>query len=122
MSASAKTGALLVEARTEELPPQLLPDLANQFPDSLLTNLKRAGFADDDSHREQDGDGRPKLLATPRRVAALLKNIRRAAPGSDADASGGRRLRRRWTRTGARRRRWKGFCARRVRSSGTCGS
>ena len=80
MSASAKTGALLVEARTEELPPQLLPDLANQFPDSLLTNLKRAGFADDDSHREQDGDGRPKLLATPRRVAALLKNIRRAAP------------------------------------------
>ena len=80
MSASAKTGALLVEARTEELPPQLLPDLANQFPDSLLANLKRAGFADDDSHREQDGDGRPKLLATPRRVAALLKNIRRAAP------------------------------------------
>ena len=80
MSASAKTGALLIEARTEELPPQLLPDLADQFPDSLLTNLKRAGFADDDSHREQDGDGRPKLLATPRRVAALLKNIRRAAP------------------------------------------
>ena len=80
MSASAKTGALLVEARTEELPPQLLPDLANQFPDSLLTNLKRAGFADDDSHREQDGNGKPKLLATPRRVAALLKNIRRAAP------------------------------------------
>ena len=80
MSANVKSGALLVEARTEELPPQLLPDLANQFPDSLLTNLKRAGFADDDSHREQDGDGRPKLLATPRRVAALLKNIRRAAP------------------------------------------
>ena len=80
MSANSKSGALLVEARTEELPPQLLPDLANQFPDSLLTNLKRAGFADDDSHREQDGDGRPKLLATPRRVAALLKNIRRAAP------------------------------------------
>ena len=80
MSANSKSGALLVEARTEELPPQLLPDLANQFPDSLLTNLKRAGFADDDSHREQDGDGRPKLLATPRRVVALLKNIRRAAP------------------------------------------
>ena len=80
MSANSKSGALLVEARTEELPPQLLPDLANQFPDSLLTNLKRAGFADDDSHRERDEDGNPKLLATPRRVAALLKNIRRAAP------------------------------------------
>ena len=80
MNANAKTGALLVEARTEELPPQLLPGLANQFPDSLLANLKRAGFADDDSHREPDANGKPKLLATPRRVVALLKNIRRIAP------------------------------------------
>ena len=82
MSAKAqtKTGALLVEARTEELPPQLLGGLANQFPDSLLTNLQKAGFADAESFREKDADGNPKLLATPRRIAALLKNIRRAAP------------------------------------------
>ena len=82
MSAKAqtKTGALLVEARTEELPPQLLSGLANQFPDSLLTNLQKAGFADAESLREKDAEGRPKLLATPRRIAALLKNIRRAAP------------------------------------------
>ena len=82
MSAKAqtKTGALLVEARTEELPPQLLGGLANQFPDSLLTNLQKAGFADAESSREKDAEGRLKLLATPRRIAALLKNIRRAAP------------------------------------------
>ena len=82
MSAKAqtKTGALLVEARTEELPPQLLGGLAMQFPDSLLTNLQKAGFADDESFREKDAGGNPKLLATPRRIAALLKNIRRAAP------------------------------------------
>ena len=82
MSAKAqtKTGALLVEARTEELPPQLLSGLANQFPDSLLTNLQKAGFADAESLREKDAEGNPKLLATPRRIAALLKNIRRAAP------------------------------------------
>ena len=82
MSAKAqtKTGALLVEARTEELPPQLLGGLANQFPDSLLTNLQKAGFADAESFREKDADRHPKLLATPRRIAALLKNIRRAAP------------------------------------------
>ena len=78
--AQAKTGALLVEARTEELPPQLLGGLANQFPDSLLTNLQKAGFADAESFREKDAGGNPKLLATPRRIAALLKNIRRAAP------------------------------------------
>ena len=78
--AQAKTGALLVEARTEELPPQLLGGLANQFPDSLLTNLQKAGFADAESFREKNAAGGPKLLATPRRIAALLKNIRRAAP------------------------------------------
>ena len=86
-------GTLLVEARTEELPPQLLrdlkdnrgnllPGLGNQFPDRLLTNLKQTGFADDKSFRETDDgkpDGNPKLLATPRRVVALLRNIRRAA-------------------------------------------
>ena len=98
MSEKKETEALLVEARTEELPPQLLPDLANQFPDSppqllpdlanqfpvsLLANLKRAGFADDDSHRERDGNGKPKLLATPRRVVALLKNIRRIVRPED---------------------------------------
>ena len=82
MSAKAqtKTGALLVEARTEELPPQLLGGLAMQFPDSLLTNLQKAGFADAESFREKSAGGGPKLLATPRRIAALLKNIRRAAP------------------------------------------
>ena len=71
---------LLVEARTEELPPQSRGGLANQFPDSLLTNLQKAGFADAESFREQDAEGNPKLLATPRRILALLKNIRRAAP------------------------------------------
>ena len=83
---SAKVGTLLVEARTEELPPQLLRDLADQFPDGLLANLRKAGFADDDSRRATasspkggNDPGRPKLLATPRRIAAQLTNIRRKA-------------------------------------------
>ena len=76
------TGTLLVEARTEELPPQLLRGLAAQFPQTLLANLRRSGFADDESFPETDDgerNGNPKLLATPRRIVALLRNIRRAA-------------------------------------------
>ena len=81
-SAGTPAGTLLVEARTEELPPQLLRGLAAQFPQTLLANLRRSGFADDESFPEtDDGErgGSPKLLATPRRIVALLRNIRRAA-------------------------------------------
>ena len=81
-TAGVRTGALLVEARTEELPPQLLRGLAVQFPQTLLANLRRSGFADDESFPETDDgerNGNPKLLATPRRIVALLRNIRRAA-------------------------------------------
>ena len=81
-SVGTPAGTLLVEARTEELPPQLLRGLAAQFPQTLLANLRRSGFADDESFPETDDgerDGNPKLLATPRRIVALLRNIRRAA-------------------------------------------
>ena len=67
---------LLVEVRTEELPPAVLWDLADSFADSLLALLRQAGFADEHSARIKADSGSTQKLATPRRLAALLQNIR----------------------------------------------
>ena len=70
------TKTLLVEIRVEELPPAQLWRLADIFPDSLLAELQKAGFADNDSHRIKNKRNENILLATPRRLVALLKNIK----------------------------------------------
>ncbi|MGI9296650.1 MAG: glycine--tRNA ligase subunit beta [Gammaproteobacteria bacterium] len=71
---------LLVEIRTEELPPAQLWRLADAFPDSLLDALRKAGFADGESHRAKNEiGGGDKLLATPRRLVALLQNVKSAS-------------------------------------------
>lgn len=49
--------------------------LADAFPDALLTELQKAGFADDKSVRVKSGSVKKKL-ATPRRLVALLENIK----------------------------------------------
>ena len=67
--------SLLVEIRTEELPPAQLWRLADAFPDLLLEELRKKGFADDKSQRAKDDNGN-KFLATPRRLVALLQNIK----------------------------------------------
>ena len=67
--------SLLVEIRTEELPPAQLWRLADAFPDLLLEELRKKEFADDKSRRAKD-DNENKLLATPRRLVALLQNIK----------------------------------------------
>ena len=67
--------SLLVEIRTEELPPAQLWRLADAFPDLLLEELRKKGFADDKSQRAKN-DNENKLLATPRRLVALLQNIK----------------------------------------------
>lgn len=83
---SAKTAApttLLVEIRTEELPPKLLWRLADDFPDSLLAKLQKAGFADANSRRIKHLHGAAKKLATPRRIVAVLENIHAASPAKE---------------------------------------
>ena len=79
MKKDSKTDSLLVEIRCEELPPAVLWSLADSFPDSLLRELQAEGFADSNSHRAKGGRG-DKKLATPRRFAALLQNIRDESP------------------------------------------
>ena len=79
MKKDSKTDSLLVEIRCEELPPAVLWNLADSFPDSLLRELQAEGFADSDSRRAK-GERGDKKLATPRRFAALLQNIRDESP------------------------------------------
>ena len=79
MKKVSKTDSLLVEIRCEELPPAVLWSLADSFPDSLLRELQAEGFADSNSHRAK-GERGDKKLATPRRFAALLQNIRDESP------------------------------------------
>ena len=79
MKKNSKTDSLLVEIRCEELPPAVLWSLADSFPDSLLRELQAEGFADSNSHRAK-GERGDKKLATPRRFAALLQNIRDESP------------------------------------------
>ena len=68
---------LLAEIRTEELPPAQLWRLADSFADSLLAELQKIGFADNQSHRVN------RKLATPRRLAALLHNIKSESPAKE---------------------------------------
>ena len=79
MKKDSKTDSLLVEIRCEELPPAVLWSLADSFPDSLLRELQAEGFADSNSRRAK-GERGDKKLATPRRLAALLQNIRDESP------------------------------------------
>ena len=72
-----KTETLLAEIRTEELPPAQLWRLADSFADLLLAELQKIGFADNQSHRVN------KKLATPRRLAALLHNIKSESPAKE---------------------------------------
>lgn len=72
-----KTETLLAEIRTEELPPAQLWRLADSFADSLLAELQKIGFADNQSHRVN------KKLATPRRLVALLHNIKSESPAKE---------------------------------------
>lgn len=65
----------MVEVRTLELPPQQVWNLATAFPAALLESLTTAGFADSQTHAATDSIAMPRLLATPRRFAALLRGV-----------------------------------------------
>ena len=70
------TESLLVEIRTEELPPRQVERLARDFTARLLEDLRGEGFADVDSRPRCDSGGEARRLATPRRFAALIDGVR----------------------------------------------
>ena len=68
------TETLLVEIRSEDLPPAQVRALATNFPQQLRNALITAGFADENSTLAADENG-VLSLATPRRFAALINQV-----------------------------------------------
>lgn len=66
-AAVAKSASLLVELRTEELPPKSLKRLSEVFRDGLFEALKQNGFAGEASAAE--------AFATPRRLAVRISQV-----------------------------------------------
>ena len=67
-----KTDTLLVEVRTEELPPPAVRVLAEKFPHELLNRLREGGLTDSKTPRNG-------MFATPRRFAALIDGVQERA-------------------------------------------
>ena len=67
-----KTDTLLVEVRTEELPPPAVRVLAEKFPQELLNRLREGGLTDSKTPRNG-------MFATPRRFAALIDGVQERA-------------------------------------------
>lgn len=59
--------SLLIELRTEELPPKSLERLSQVFADTLYASLKEQGFL--------AADSTPRVFATPRRLAVLISDV-----------------------------------------------
>ncbi len=77
---SAKTESLLVELRTEELPPKSLRQLGEVFADLLVSEIIK--------HRLKDRDPQKQTFATPRRLAVLIPNVRTKALDSSHSIEG----------------------------------
>ena len=75
---------MLVEIRVEDLPPNLLVDLATRFRDSLLESMRKNGFADSESEILDS----QKLFATPRRLAVVLTRIRARSESKTIERKG----------------------------------
>ena len=82
---SAET--LLVEIRTQELPPKISGELAADFANSLLESLQKADFADAKSACSKNGD-KNKRFVTSRRLAAVLHDIRAESPAKQVSRRG----------------------------------
>jgi len=68
-------GTLLVEVLTEELPPRSLRQLSEVFADEVTSEIVK--------HRLKDRDPKKAIFATPRRLAAVIENVR--ASGLDSE-------------------------------------
>ena len=76
-----KTDTLLVEVRTEELPPPAVRVLAEKFPHELLNRLREGGLAESQTPRNG-------MFATPRRFAALIDGVQARAQDSKVTRRG----------------------------------
>lgn len=72
--------SLLVEIRTEELPPKALARLGRAFGEALRTALERDGLLAENSAL--------RWFATPRRLAAHLSAVRETAPDKPVEIQG----------------------------------
>src|SRR5258707_13489967 len=64
--------SLLVELRTEELPPKALARLGDAFAEGIAQRLAARDLI--------EGEASFEKYATPRRLAVLIKNVRDVAP------------------------------------------
>jgi glycyl-tRNA synthetase beta chain len=71
---------LLVEIRTEELPPKALARLGRAFADALSADLKRDDFLEPQSEM--------RWYATPRRLAVQISQVRDTAPDREVEIAG----------------------------------
>ena len=72
--------SLLVEIRTEELPPKALARLGRSFGEALRAGLDREGLLADESAM--------RWFATPRRLAVHLTHVRDTAPDKSVEVQG----------------------------------
>ena len=70
--------ALLVELGTEELPVKALPGLAQSFVDGIVAGLDRRGIK----------HGEPRVLYSPRRLAALIEGVSPRQPEQKTERRG----------------------------------
>ena len=73
---------LLVELLTEELPPKALPSLAATFAREVHKGLVDAGFVAGDAAPSAD------VLATPRRLAVVVREVLAVQPDRDVERKG----------------------------------
>ena len=69
------TGTLLVELLTEELPPKALQNLSRAFSAGLREGLKSRGYL--------EASSADAPFATPRRLAAVVTQVRAVAPDAE---------------------------------------
>src|SRR5258707_9350912 len=74
------TASLLVEIRTEELPPKSLRALSEVFAERVLEALARARLA--------GADAPLKVYATPRRLAFSIAEVAPSAAGRETEVTG----------------------------------
>src|SRR5258708_4031915 len=79
-SPMAEKAALLVELRTEELPPKSLRALSEVFAERVLEALARARLA--------GADAPLKVYATPRRLAFSIAEVAPSAAGRETEVTG----------------------------------
>jgi len=72
---------LLVELLTEELPPKALSALGAAFANGIRAELVTLGLAPQNAKWDQD-------LATPRRLAVLIRDVAERAPSEEKEVSG----------------------------------